>query len=180
METHTNRTRPIEAASVLSVTEEKLIDRLNTRFNSMSKDMINRIGNLTAKSAYEACLSSLLIEDIYLKIGNSKADYERKRKEAAQRMRKRLYQEGATDTADAQEKTAKLEAQLNKAKDRFQQMNKQINELEESNKKKDQQVREVENWAKGLIDYLTHNYSRIKNNTVLVEEYQKKNPFPGG
>jgi len=100
---YTQLTNPKEASAILSNTEERLIDRFDKRFNEAVKEITNRVGNLQAKTAYETCLSSLILEDIYGKVGANKHEYEKKRKDAAKRMKTRYEKEGA-DTPQESEK----------------------------------------------------------------------------
>jgi hypothetical protein len=189
-----HRLRPMEAASILSVTEEKLIERLDKRFKDIGKDIVERIGNLTAKNAYENCLTALLVEDIHQRAGFNKGDYERKRKEAASRMRTRFDKEGAEELAGIIEKNEHLQKVNNDIKERLQQtarafeqfkqhiqaLEAENDKLKQENQRKDEQQQRLQTWTNGLTNYLISNYSRLKPNSTLVEEYMKSNPVPKG
>ncbi|MFB9757202.1 hypothetical protein [Ectobacillus funiculus] len=189
-----HRLRPTEAASILSVTEEKLIDRLDKRFKDIGKDIVERIGNLTAKNAYENCLTSLLVEDVHQKSGFNKVDYEQKRKEAAARMRNRFDKEGAQELAgvieenehlqkvnrDVQERLQRAAVAFEQFKQRIQQLESENEKLKQENQRREQQEKLLQEWANGLANHLINNYSRLKNNATLIEEYTNSNPVPRG
>jgi hypothetical protein len=189
-----HRIRPLEASAALSVTEEKIIERLDKRFHDVGKNLVERIGNLYAKEAYEACLSSLLLEDVYMKSGFHKGDYERRRKEAAYRMKTRFDKENADQLGGAIEENEHLKQTLTNVNEKWQKaaqvithFKEKIPTLEEENerlkKQLEQQKEQQDNlkaWANNLTKYLIDNYSRIKPNRALFDEYIQANPAPKG
>lgn len=189
-----HRIRPLEASAVLSVTEDKIIERLDKRFNDIGKNLVERIGNLYAKEAYEACLSSLLLEDIYMKSGFHKGDYERRRKETAYRMKTRFDKEGADQLAGAMEENEHLKQTLTDVNQKLQKaaqvvthfkekiptLEEENNHLKEQLQQKDKQQESLKAWANGLTKHLIDNYSRIKSNKALFDEYIQMNPVPKG
>ncbi|MEH7455621.1 hypothetical protein [Gottfriedia acidiceleris] len=186
------RLRPTEASAILSVTEERLIERLDKRFANIGKDIVERIGNLTAKNVYETCLTSLLVEDVHQKSGFNKNQYEMKRKEAASRMRKRFEKEGLEEVGGVleenehlQEANANVNARLEQATKIFEDLKGKIQILETNNQQlenklqhKELHQKTLQTWINEFTQYLIENYSRIKSNSALAEEFIKQNPVP--
>lgn len=188
-----HRTNPMEAAGILSVAEEKLIDRLDKRFNDVGKNMVERIGNLVAKSGYENTLQSVLLQEVFFKAGFNKTDYERKRKEAAYRMKGRLENESLDDLAGILEENEhlkqaneKIEGRLQEAAKAFRQLEEKQRILESENQnlsavkeKQEQKYKQLQTWANGLANYLAQKGGPLKKNSTLIEEYTRANPAPG-
>lgn len=189
---HSQRLQPTEVASILSVTEEKLIDRLDKRFADIGKNIIDRIGNLQAKNVYETCLTSLLVEDVHSKAGFNKNHYEQKRKEAAVRMKKRYNKEGLEEVGGVIEENEHLnevnknvQSRLEQAAKTFEQLKLQIQTLETNNQdlkkelqQKDQHQKRLQSWTNDFTNHLIKNYSRITSNSALVNDFIKENPIP--
>ena len=188
------RTRPLEASAILSVTEEKIIDRLDKRFNDIGKNMVERIGNLVAKSSYENTLQSLLLEDLYFNAGFHKGDYERRRKDSSYRMKGRLEKEGIDELPGIIEENEHLKKinndiqnRLNEAAKVFKKIQTENERLESENKEllsvkesKNHHIEQLQAWSNGLAAHLKTNYSRIKSNDSLIQEYINNNPVPKG
>nr|WGD91518.1 hypothetical protein P5629_00115 [Bacillus subtilis]WGD91534.1 hypothetical protein P5629_00065 [Bacillus subtilis] len=62
---HAHQVQPVEASSLLSATEQALIDRIEKRVEDMGKQTVERVGNLIAKSSYETTYSSIMLEQIF-------------------------------------------------------------------------------------------------------------------
>ncbi|PET71256.1 hypothetical protein CN514_07615 [Bacillus sp. AFS001701] len=189
---HSQRLRPTEADAILSVTEQMLIETLEQRLESIGKNIVNRIGNLTAKNVYETCLTSLLVEDVHQKAGFNKNHYEMQRKEAAIRMKKKYDKAGLEEVGGAIEENEHLRevntnvnARLEKATEVFDQMNTQIQTLESDKEQLQNQLQQKEShqknlqtWVNEFTQHLIQNYSRLKTNSALTEEFIKQNPVP--
>lgn len=187
-----HRTRPAEAAAVLSVTEEKIIERLDKRFHDIGEKMVNRIGNLIAKESYETALQSLLMESVYYKAGYKKTDYEYKRKEAASRMKGRLDKEQLSDLSGIIEENEQLKQTNEKINLRLMEAAKAFQSFKEENERlekekeellavkesNDYEYKQLQNWTNGLVNYLRDNGKAFKSNASLIEEYTKANPAP--
>nr|WGD68561.1 hypothetical protein P5630_00005 [Bacillus subtilis] len=61
---HAHQVQPVEASSLLSATEQALIDRIEKRVEDMGKHTVERVGNLIAKSSYETTYSSIVLMTI--------------------------------------------------------------------------------------------------------------------
>lgn len=189
---HSQRLRPTEADAILSVTEQMLIETLEDRLKEIGKDIVKRIGNLTAKNVYETCLTSLLVEDVHQKAGFNKNHYEMQRKEAAIRMKKKYDTKGLEEVGGAIEENEHLRevntnvnARLEKATEVFDQMNAQIQTLESDKaqlqnqlQNKEAHQKTLQTWVNQFTQHISENYSRIKTNSTLIEEFIKQNPVP--
>lgn len=130
---HARKVQPVEASSLLSATEQALIDRIEKRVQDMGKQTVERIANLTAKSAFETIYSSIILEQMFDSLFN-KSNPKQKREEirglAAKRMRGRLDKEGAEQISSLIQENKTLEAKLNQVRDALAHMTEQYEVLQ--------------------------------------------------
>ena len=188
-ELFTNGTRPGEASAILSTTEEVLIDRLDRRVNSIFDNVINRMGDLYARTSHDAAVTFVMMEDLFLKTGGTKEEVGKIRGDAQRIMEKRLQSAGSIDKAKEQfeeqfssEEVERLkeekEQMKNKANATFKEMKGDYRKLEEDKEQVEQEKNSIIEWYEGLENHLRNNYSRIKNNAALIDEYKEMYPFP--
>jgi hypothetical protein len=194
---HARQVQPVEASSLLSATEQALIDRIEKRVEHMGKQTVERIGNLMAKSSFETALNSIILEQMYSKSDkNAKANLEHFRHVAAQRMKTRFDKENAerissliAENQNIIDKYNKLLAELkeqqqktNKAAEIANQFNNQNKDLTGRLNHTIEQKDDLEKWTRGLIQYLEENSSGLmkKPASKLVEEYTNQYPKPRG
>ncbi len=192
---HARQVQPVEASSLLSATEQALIDRLEKRVEEMGRRTVERVANLVAKSSYETCLSSIMLEHLFARGNtNAKGQIETLRKEAAKRMKTRLDKEGAEDAAAAIEENQVLTNELSSLKKKAVDLDAAVKRLTSEREGMQQKVtasqqavhqlqrreRSIAEWTQGLAKYLAENYSRIKSNSALIDEYKQKYGVPEG
>ncbi|WP_082231914.1 hypothetical protein [Halobacillus massiliensis] len=186
-ELFTNGTRPGEASAILSTTEEVLIDRLDRRVNSIFDNVINRMGDLYARTSHDAAVTFVMMEDLFLKTGGTKQEVGKLRGDAQRIMEKRLESAGAMEKAKEEfeeqfssEEVERLKEEnqqiKQKANDTFKEMKADYRKLEEDKRQCEQEKDHLIQWYEGLEQYLKDNYSRLKPNTSLIEEYRQNNP----
>ncbi|EQM25225.1 MULTISPECIES: hypothetical protein [Bacillati] len=130
---HARKVQPVEASSLLSATEQALIDRIEKRVQDMGKQTVERIANLTAKSSFETVYSSIILERIFDSLFN-KSNPKQKREEirglAAKRMQGRLDKEGAEKISSLIQENKALESECNQIREMLAQMAAQYEELQ--------------------------------------------------
>ncbi|MEC1896665.1 hypothetical protein ABEY46_16970 [Bacillus velezensis] len=205
---HAHQVQPVEASSLLSATEQALIDRIEKRVEDMGKQTVERVGNLIAKSSYETTYSSIMLEQIfddYFEDYNPKQLREQMRGIAAQRMRTRLDKESAQKISSLMQENKNLEvmqeklinmnneqqAELEKYKRAYQELrrdyqdvqeesNSRLNQVGNAQQQNDQLLRKIRSLQsesaeyKNQTEYLVANYSRLKSNEKLLEEYKQE------
>lgn len=188
-ELFTNGTRPGEASAILSTTEEVLVDRLDRRVNSIFDNVINRMGDLYARTSHDAAVTFVMMEDLFLKTGGTKQEVGKLRGDAQKIMEKRVESAGAIEKAKenfeerfSSEEVERLkeekEQMKNKANATFKEMKGEYRKLEEEKEQVEQEKNSVIEWYEGLEKHLKNNYSRLKNNAALIDEYKETHPFP--
>lgn len=179
----------VDLAALLSKTEQALFDRLYNKiereFDSMTKRTVNRVGNLIAVSSYDTALTAIMVEELFKEKYSSM--YYEARKLAAERMKKRWSKEGADEIQliISEKKEAENEArqlrkqvdQLNEALERAKRM--LIEQQQEAKKAKELRSTygEVIHWTRGLLEKL-ENSSILQSPNKVLEEYTKKHPKP--
>lgn len=185
----TNGTRPGEASAILSTTEEVLIDRLDRRVNSIFDNVINRMGDLYARTSHDAAVTFVMMEDLFLKTGGTKQEVGKLRGDAQRIMEKRIESAGAIEKAKekfeeqfSSEEVKRLKEEnqqiKQKANNTFKEMKSDYRKLEDEKRQVEQEKNSIAEWYKGLEQYLKDNYSRLKNNVSLIDEYKETHPFP--
>lgn len=194
---HARQVQPVEASSLLSATEQALIDRIEKRVEEMGKQTVNRIGNLIAKSSYETTFSTIVLEQIYSKTEkNAKTNLEHFRNAAAQRMQTRFDKENAERISSLMAENRNLiekhnsmlqdlkeqKQKTSKNADIANRLNDQNNDLTGRLNRTLEQKDDVEKWTRGLIKYLEANSAGLmkKPASKLVEEYSNEHPKPRG
>lgn len=204
---HTHETNPKEAQAYLSNIENQVLRSLEKRIESVGeratqgiekqiKQATDRTANLIARIAYETALTSLMQEEICIRaISNFKEIEPQLRKEASQRMKGKFTREGEIEAGTVAEENERLREEikeykemisrakevLTKQKEELKTYEDQGKELREQLEEYQRQERENEylvNWMQGLEVYLRENYSRLKSNETLIEEYSRSNPRP--
>nr|WGD91527.1 hypothetical protein P5629_00020 [Bacillus subtilis] len=205
---HAHQVQPVEASSLLSATEQALIDRIEKRVEDMGKQTVERVGNLIAKSSYETTYSSIMLEQIFddcFEDYNPKQLREQMRGIGAQRMRTRLDKESAQKISSLMQENKNLEvmqeklinmnneqqAELEKYKRAYQELrrdyqdvqeesNSRLNQVGNAQQQNDQLLRKIRSLQsesaeyKNQTEYLVANYSRLKSNEKLLEEYKQE------
>jgi len=210
----TSDSRPEEASAILSTTEEILISRLDRRMNDIFDQVVNRIGDLYARTSHDSAVSFVMLEDIFLNSGlGTKEDVGKLRGDASRIMQKRLETVGSgeileqgkqefkqgmntdqaasndTDIYEEVERLRKENEQIKEEANSYYEKWKKKNErLTEENEqlRKDVEYLQGENnrlnhwygWHDGLMDHMKDNYSRLKSNAALIDEYKASNPAP--
>lgn len=207
---HAHQTDPKQAEAYLSNVENQVVRSLEKRLEAIGKRAIEvidshldyankRNGNLLARMTRESIYSSLALEEICVRaIPNFKKEIEPKiEKEAAQRMKRKLEyegdQEGATyfeENERLKREVEELRGKLEQAKEYFRKQQQEREKWEADRRRLDERFEEVNRlkqernhlaaWTRGLMTYLKENYSRVKSNEKLIEEYIQKNPKPEG
>ncbi|XSD77664.1 hypothetical protein P5630_24520 (plasmid) [Bacillus subtilis] len=154
---HAHQVQPVEASSLLSATEQALIDRIEKRVEDMGKQTVERVGNLIAKSSYETTYSSIMLEQIFddcFEDYNPKQLREQMRGIAAQRMRTRLDKESAQKISSLMQENKNLEvmqeklinmnneqqAELEKYKRAYQELRRDYQDVQEESNSRLNQV----------------------------------------
>lgn len=195
---HARQVQPVEASSLLSATEQALIDRIEKRVEDMGKQTVNRIGNLIAKSSYETAFSTIILEQIYGKTDpkNAKANLEQFRQVATQRMKTRFDKENAERISslisenqnlvekynNLLQKTNEQKQKVNKNADIAHQYKEQAEGLSNKLNTALSQKDDLEKWTNALIRYLQNNSGgMVKKSAIkLVEEFSQQRPKPRG
>ncbi|ONG67273.1 hypothetical protein BKK42_10040 [Bacillus cereus] len=194
---HARQVQPVEASSLLSATEQALIDRIEKRIEEMGKQTVNRVGNLIAKSSYETAFSTIILEQMYNKTEkNAKTNLEHFRNVAAQRMQTRFDKENAERISSLIAENRNLldrynsliedlkeqKQKTNKNADIANRLNTQNNDLTARLNRTLEQKDDIEKWTRGLIKYLEANSAGLmkKPASKLVEEYSNQHPQPRG
>lgn len=194
---HARQVQPVEASSLLSATEQALIDRIEKRVEEMGKRTVERIGNLVAKSSFETAFSTIILEQLYSKTDrNAKASLEQFRNTAAKRMQTRFDKESAERISSLIAENRNLVEKYNTLVQMHNDQNKKItqvaetasryqsqnNDLTEKLNAALKQKDDIEKWTKGLLEYLEANSAGIMKKPAnrLVEEYAQEHPKPKG
>lgn len=194
---HARQVQPVEASSLLSATEQALIDRIEKRIEEMGKQTVNRVGNLIAKSSYETAFSTIILEQMYSQTTkNAKTNLDNFRNAAAKRMQTRFDKESADrmssliaehrDLANSYNtmlrKVEDLQKETNRNANTANQLEKQNNDLTNRLNSALEQTDNIAKWTQGLFKYLETNSQGLmkKPASKLVEEYTAKHPKPRG
>lgn len=206
---YTHQTDPKKAEVYLSNIENLVIRNLEKRIEAVGRHAVEsmekhlerankRIGNLYAREVYDSIKTYLMVEELCHRAMTDFKEVKPKiEKEAAQRMKRKLQfedeQEGATyaeENAQLREEVEKLRSKLEQAK-KYLDKQKQEEERREADRHRlDKQYEEAKwlkqerdslaAWTRGLITHMKENYSRVKTNEKLIEEYIRDNPKPKG
>lgn len=207
---HLHQTEPKQAEAYLSNIENVVIRSLEKRLEAIGKRAIEvidshldygnkRNGNLLARMTRESIYTSLAMEELCVRaIPNFKEEVEPKiEKEATQRMKRKLEyeedREGATYAEENQQlkkKVEELQSKLNQMEKYIRQQYEEKEKWEADRQRLDKQYEEMKQlkqerdylaaWVRGLITHMKENYSRVKTNEKLIEEYIRDNPKPKG
>lgn len=206
---HLHQTDPKQAEAYLSNIESVVIRSLEKRLEAIGKRAIQvidshldygnkRNGNLLARMTRESIYTSLAMEELCVRaIPNFKEIEPRIEKEATQRMKRKLEYEGekegatyAEENQQLKKKVEELQIKLDHMEKYIQQQHKEREQWEVNRSRLDQQVEENKRirrerdqlaaWVRGFITYMRENYSRVKSNDKLIEEYVRANPKPKG
>lgn len=194
---HARQVQPVEASSLLSATEQALIDRIEKRIDEMGTKTVNRVGNLIAKSSYETAFSTIILEQLYSQTeNNAKNNLDQFRHVAAQRMQNRFDKENAERISSliaenqslvekhnsVLEKLKEERAQVKKYGDAGTRLYKQNEDLTERLNLALEQKDDLEKWTRGLLKYLEdHSTGLMKKPAIkLAEEYAAQHPKPRG
>lgn len=194
---HARQVQPVEASSLLSATEQALIDRIEKRIEEMGKQTVNRVGNLIAKSSYETAFSTIILEQMYSKTTkDAKANLDNFRNAAAQRMQSRFDKENAERISSLMAENRSLandynvllrqsneqQKEINKNANIANQLENQNNDLTKRLNSSLEQTDNIAKWTQGLFKYLEANSQGLmkKPASKLVEEYTAKHPKPRG
>lgn len=194
---HARQVQPVEASSLLSATEQALIDRIEKRIEEMGKQTVNRVGNLIAKSSFETAFSTIVLEQMYSKTEkNAKTNLEQFRNAAAQRMQTRFDKENAERVSSLMAENKNLVEKYNALVQKYNDQNKKVTQVSESADRYQNQSNnltsklnktleekdDIEKWTRGLIKYLGENSTGLmkKPASRLVEEYTQQYPKPKG
>lgn len=155
------------ATALLNITEERLLRRISDKFESMSKDlmkrenkMVDRIAGLQAVSAFETCLTELMLKERLLKNDQDKARYEELRSAAAAKMKDRLVKAGAEQVAELQEQNQELQ--------------RMISELEIRNKEYESTIEKHQKSVQRTNTSIENLNSRLFENDNLINELKEK------
>lgn len=194
---YASKTRPAEVESLLSSTEEYII----RNFNEQVKRATERVTDMVARSVYEINLISLMVDRIgYRALPDWREQLSLLRKEAHQKTKRKIGSDeyspeiaGLIEENERLEKEIKeLQNKLEKAKEYIyqQQEKKESGQREADRRRLEEQYEEIKRlrreqdqitaWTRGLMTYLKENYSRVKSNEKLIEEYIQTNPKPEG
>lgn len=185
----TNGNRPAEASAILSTTEEVLIDRLDRRVNSIFDSVIQRMGDLYARTSHDSAANFVMMEDLFLKTGGTKAEVGKLRGDASKIIKKRLESVGAIEDLKDDfinnfnsEEVDKLKLEneqiKQKANNSFRNSKQTIEQLNKDIENLTSEKETIKRWYEGLEKHL-RSASRLKNNAALIDEYKQNNPFPG-
>jgi hypothetical protein len=160
-----------KASSLLKTTEDRLIQRITDRFESMNKDimqrenkMFERIAGLQAVSSFESCLIELMLKD---KISDSreKARYEELRSMAAKKMKDRFIKSGAAEQQiDLYEQNMALQNRINE----FEQ---QLKENKSIDDKKANSTSKLEKDFKHVVNRLDEVLAELKREKGKVRDF---------
>ena len=161
---------------------------------------------LLVRQTRESIYASLAMEELCVRaIPNYKDKVEPKlNKEVTTRMKRKLTRDGDEEGASFEEENAKLREEIESLKrqkaelaerlDKTQSIRDAAARVQEENKKLKAHIDEVkqeavkqkrekeslEAWTRGLITHMKNEYSRMKSNEKLIEEYTSANPQPEG
>jgi regulator of replication initiation timing len=168
---YAHKLHPTEAASILSNAEVFLLERVQNEVKDMTDRVINRIGDLYARTAFESCFNSFILEKWLQKEYGSdwKVEGDKLRKLARQRMTGRLEKNGAEEIAQIIEENAYLK----KENQRLQEKASEFEELARTSKEKSEALE----WLQDLIVFLTQ---RSPEAVELIREYDRTHERPKG
>lgn len=207
-EYHRQKTNQNEAQSYLSNIEHQVIKSLEKRLEAIGERAINAINDqwnqaqksnrpLLVRQTRESIYASLALEELCVRaIPSFKAEVEPNlNKEITTRMKRKLTHDGDPEGASFTEEIDRLRNEVEERKKGALQLKKEVERLEQEKHrlqrddvdKKNKAIREAKRreqsilaWTRGLITYLKDNYSRVKSNEKLIEEYTRANPKPEG
>ncbi|MEK4799950.1 hypothetical protein NYE37_13690 [Thermoactinomyces sp. FSL K6-2592] len=151
---------------------------------------------LLIKGIYNDVLNGIISEYQFFKSGGKEGDLNKFRDSASELVEKWLKQSGVEDQSLIIDS---LSNQVEEKDKGMKEKDQKIVELEKQLKEKDAQIKKLalvleqakrhidaskdsstawREWAEQLADYMVKNYSRIKNNEILLKEYRKQNPPP--
>ena len=190
----TNETRPTEASAIISTTEQILLDRLERRMNSIfddvSKGVVNRLGNLYAKTAHDSAVTFVMMEDLFLKTGGTKDEVGKLRGDATRIIKKRLDHEDVikeltkeindefSSNNEVEQLKKENEALRQKANALLTKLKAENEQVKAENERIQKENDVTKEWYKGLEDHLIRKKGISINNAKLIEEYKSNNPMP--
>ncbi|NUJ19683.1 hypothetical protein FKN04_24460 [Bacillus glycinifermentans] len=184
---HARKVQPVEASSLLSATEQALIDRIEKRVQDMGKQTVERIANLTAKASFETVYSSIILEQLFDRTfaqQNPKHQREEIRGRAAKRMRDRLDKEGAEQISSLMQENKTLETNLNQVRDALTHMTEQYEVLQNQHQALKQHhaaekaaAQKYYNSARQLDQEKTQLARQLRDQQREKDELQKKLDF---
>lgn len=190
-----NEMQPIEASRILSVTEERLISQITGTVNQMVHRTVERVASITAKDTYEINLISLMLEEVFRAAAGEgwKDRYNLLRKEAAQRMKGKLSNEGAEITAQLADenerlrvKVEELTEKVREAQEYFRDRQKREQALEQQHRTLSDQLKQLKkeretllNWVRELIEQL-ENAGPLARPATILKDHIKAHGRPRG
>lgn len=181
---HAHQVQPVEASSLLSATEQALIDRIEKRVEDMGIQTVERIANLTAKSSFETTYNSIIMEQIYDFIfskNEPKQHREQIRSAAAQRMRKRFDKEGAERVSSLIQENKKLETELAETKNVLNMLTQEFEDLDSRHDSikadLEKQKNETQRITRTALQYQNENaqlHQQLNKQKTEMNELQKK------
>nr|WP_280150065.1 hypothetical protein [Bacillus subtilis]MDH3148801.1 hypothetical protein [Bacillus subtilis] len=181
---HAHQVQPVEASSLLSATEQALIDRIEKRVEDMGTQTVERIANLTAKSSFETTYSSIIMEQIYDFIFSKNEPKQRReqiRSAAAQRMRKRFDKEGAEKVSSLIQENKKLETELAETKNVLNMLTQEFEDLDSRHDSikadLEKQKNETQRITRTALQYQNENaqlHQQLNKQKTEMNELQKK------
>lgn len=192
---HASKTRPAEVESLLSSTEEYII----RNFNEQVKRATERVTDMVARSVYEINLISLMVDRIgFRALPDWKEQLALLRKEAHQKTKRKIgSDEYSPELAGLIEENERLEQEVKElqkrlseavensqrveqGKEQREEYQRRLNKQHEEIRRLRQERDKLAAWTRGLITHMKENYSRVKPNEKLIEEYIQTNPKPEG
>lgn len=207
-EYHRIKTDKNEAQSYLSNIEQQIIRSLEKRLEAIGQRATETIDQhlhqaqgsnrpLLVRQTRESIYTSLALEELCVRaIPNFKSEVEPKlEKEVTTRMKRKLLHDGDKESASFSEENDRLRNEVEEWKRGVFRLKEEVKRLEQENQhlqrnqldvdKKNEAIREAKRiqesllaWTRGLMTYLKNNYSRVKSNEKLIEEYIRANPKP--
>lgn len=154
------------ATALLDTTEERLIRRISDRFESMGKNLINRIGSLQAISAFEICLTESILKSWLVKTPQDKARYEELRSVAATKMKDRFIKSGA-------EQLAELYEQNQRQEETIQELRQTIEQYKKALQKANADIENQNITLKNMDNVISKLQNSINENNQLISWYER-------
>jgi hypothetical protein len=172
--------------AILSATEGALYNRISQKVEKEMDKLLERVGDLTAKSSFETILSGYILKALFLSNPKfNQSDYEELRKLTVKRMKKNY---GVDEIAKLADENKSLSDQLAKQEKEIERIRKEYEEklvakereAEEQKRQAEEKQRQIVKYYMDMVNYISKHQSKSmigktqleKPVDQLVEEYK--------